>query len=87
MNIISKRNIPLGIFRLENILYYGGKAILLIRNPFKALVSWWRHLKYGIQSDTNWNNHLLEKYQNDTGIDPSQGIYLIYFTFNKTNTF
>jgi len=32
---------------------YGDKAVVLIRNPYKVIVSYWRHMTYGIHSDTN----------------------------------
>ena len=43
------------IFRFENILSYGGKGVLLIRNPYKAIASWYRHLKQGVHSDTDFH--------------------------------
>ena len=43
------------IFRFENILSYGGNGVLLIRNPYKAIASWYRHLKQGVHSDTDFH--------------------------------
>ena len=40
------------LFSLENILQTRGRAILLIRNPFKAILSWYKHLIHGIHSNT-----------------------------------
>ena len=41
--------------RFENMLRYGGKGILIIRNPYKAIVSWYRHLRQGVHSDTDFH--------------------------------
>ena len=41
------------MFRMRNILMYGDKAVVLIRNPYKMIVSYWRHMTYGIHSDTS----------------------------------
>ena len=38
------------IFRLKNVLRYRGKAVLLIRNPFRAILSWEKHRTHGIHS-------------------------------------
>ena len=43
-------------FRFENILSFNGKGILLIRNPFKAIQSWYRHLQNGVHSDTDYKD-------------------------------
>ena len=53
----------LRLVRLENILSFNGKGILLIRNPFKAIQSWYRHLQKGVHSDTEYK-------------DQEQGIFL-----------
>ena len=37
---------------MRNILMYGDKAVVLVRNPYKVIVSYWRHMTYGIHSDT-----------------------------------
>ena len=31
---------------------YGDKVVVLVRNPYKVIVSYWRHMTYGIHSDT-----------------------------------
>ena len=40
------------IFRFENVLRYRGKAILLIRNPFRAILSWYKHETFGVHYGT-----------------------------------
>ena len=34
-------------FRLWLIMHTGGRAVLLLRNPFEAILSWWRHIVSG----------------------------------------
>ena len=41
------------LFRLDSILYYSGRGILLIRNPYRAILSWYKHLYLGVHSDTD----------------------------------
>ena len=41
-----------GIFRLKNMLVYDEKAIVLIRNPLKVMLTYYRHQVFGIHSDT-----------------------------------
>ena len=43
------------MIRFENILSYGGKGVLIIRNPYKAIASWYRHLKQGVHSNTDFH--------------------------------
>ena len=31
--------------RLENLVYFGGQGIVLIRNPYKAILSAYQHLR------------------------------------------
>ena len=38
--------------RLDNIIYFQGKGILLIRNPFDAILSAFRHKKFGTHSSS-----------------------------------
>ena len=45
-------NFILNIFRFENVLRYRGKAILLIRNPFRAILSWYKHETFGVHYGT-----------------------------------
>ena len=39
-------------FRLDNIIYFQGKGILLIRNPFDAILSAFKHKKFGTHSSS-----------------------------------
>ena len=44
----------LGLFsRFVNIVYFNGKGILLIRNPFKAVLSTFRHNTFGIHANSH----------------------------------
>jgi len=45
-------NRPSPLHGLHNLLRWGGRAVLLVRNPLAALVSWYRHLVAGVHSDT-----------------------------------
>jgi len=47
--------------RLENLLYFNGRAILLIRNPFKAIISSFIHLNFGTYSDSLFGKIAQEK--------------------------
>ena len=38
---------------MDSILYYNGRGILLIRNPYRAILSWYKHLYLGVHSDTD----------------------------------
>ena len=40
--------------RFVNIVYFDGKGILLVRNPFKAVQSAFRHNKFGIHSNSDY---------------------------------
>lgn len=31
-------------YRLWQILHQNGRAVLLLRNPFEAILSWWKHV-------------------------------------------
>jgi hypothetical protein len=39
-------------YRFVNIVHFNGKGILLIRNPFKAILSAFRHKHFGAHSDS-----------------------------------
>ena len=41
------------LIRFANLLYYNGKAVLLIRNPFSAILSMFRHRHFGFHSTSN----------------------------------
>ena len=47
-------------FRLKNLLLYENKVLVLIRNPLKVMLSYFRHSAYGIHSDTD--GEAMEKY-------------------------
>ena len=39
--------------RFENLVYFGGRGILLIRNPYEAILSSYRHKMFGVHSGTD----------------------------------
>ena len=41
-------------FSFVNIIYFNGKGILLIRNPFRSVLSAFRHDKFGIHANTDY---------------------------------
>ena len=41
------------MFRFANMLYFHGRAILLIRNPFSAILSMFRHINFGFHSSSH----------------------------------
>ena len=41
------------MFRFANMLYFHGRAILLIRNPFSAILSMFRHVNFGFHSSSH----------------------------------
>ena len=49
----SGSNVDIHSLRLDSILYYNGRGILLIRNPYRAILSWYKHLYLGVHSDTD----------------------------------
>ena len=58
--------------RLENLVYFGGQGIVLIRNPYKAILSAYQHLRNGVHSgsDVQLRNNILEALENrDKTID------------------
>lgn len=43
-------------YRYHNLVYYRGRGILLIRNPFLAVISFFRHQKFGHHSQSDFSN-------------------------------
>ena len=48
-------------------MLYGGKAVVLVKNPYDAILSYFRHRVYGIHSDTEgadmpqyWTKHKMK---------------------------
>ena len=41
-------------------LYFNGRSILLIRNPFKAIISFFVHVVFGTHSDTEFGKWAVE---------------------------
>ena len=57
---------------MENLVYFGGRGILLIRNPYRAILSAYQHLRNGVHSgsDVQLRNNILEALENiDKKID------------------
>ncbi len=46
-DIMHRRRQPDLDYRLNLLVRYAGRLVLLVRNPFKAIVSWWNHAKSG----------------------------------------
>ena len=38
--------------RLMDLAAFNGRGIVLVRNPFEAIISWWRHLLTGYMTTT-----------------------------------
>ena len=47
---------------MKNLLLYENKAVVLIRNPLKVILSHWRHTVFGIHSGTEGES--MDKYWN-----------------------
>ena len=45
--------------RFVNIVHFNGKGILLIRNPFKAILSAFRHIHFGAHSDSEIKTRMI----------------------------
>ena len=41
-------------FSFVNIVYFNGKGILLVRNPFRAVLSAFRHNKFGVHANSDY---------------------------------
>ena len=54
------------MLRFENLVYYHGKGILMIRNPFKAILSYFRHSVFGFHSNSEYTlkNYKLKAKEN-----------------------
>ena len=51
-------------FRLENLVYFQGSGILLIRNPFKAILSYYRHGVFGFHSGSKFSSDVQKNKEN-----------------------
>ena len=54
--------------RFNNLVYFNGRGILLIRNPFKALISYFRHLIVGFHSGSNVLNATTRRRREHIGV-------------------
>ena len=52
--------------RLENLVYFGGRGILLIRHPLLAMLSAYQHLMHGVHSGTEvqLRNNIMDALEN-----------------------
>ena len=52
-------------FRFENLLRFSGRGVLLIRNPFQSILSWYRHNEVGPHSESEVGQLALSSWQRE----------------------
>ena len=71
---------------MENLVYFGGRGLVLIRNPLRAILSAYQHYKNGVHSgsEVQLRNNILEALENrDKKIDYED---FEKFAFNHLNS-